>query len=196
MKYVIHFFFQGEFGVPSPEESGAWLSFIAFINIPKMWGWVNCSAYARKNFVWQFEYVPRFITVLPWIWQTWFLIRIITTLVNKYWMVWIIKSSSIVAKLHLRWNVTSKIITSSGNSWKDYTNWNSCVRKNKSFLCWVWDSIFTEQEELYPSKRICFAEKLPITFSSGSQNQKSETEQNGGRSSTVRSRTRTLSPFY
>ena len=41
MKYVIHFFFQGEFGVPSPEESGAWLSFIAFINIPKMWGWVN-----------------------------------------------------------------------------------------------------------------------------------------------------------
>ena len=72
----------------------------------------------------------------------------------------------------------------------------SCVRKNKSFLCWVWDSIFTEQEELYPSKRICFAEKLPITFSSGSQNQKSETEQNGGRSSTVRSRTRTLSPFY
>ena len=79
----------------------------------------------RKNFVWQFEYVPRFITVLPWIWQTWFLIRIITTLVNKYWIVWIIKSSSIVAKLHLRWNVTSKIITSSGNSWKDYTNWNS-----------------------------------------------------------------------
>ena len=125
MKNVIHFFFQGEFGVPSPEESGAWLSFIAFINIPKMWGWVNYSAYARKNFVWQFEYVPRFITVLPWIWQTWFLIRIITTLVNKYWIVWIIKSSSIVAKLHLRWNVTSKIITSSGNSWKDYTNWNS-----------------------------------------------------------------------